>query len=83
MGPVHKLNGQTEKCIIDQVDAIVSRAKQRIRFSYRVINPQPRPTVFLPVSFGKHFFSAVKNVLVACWQNPHKAPVAKLEHREL
>lgn len=38
--PACKLNGETEKCIIDQVDAKVSRSQHGIRFRYRVINPQ-------------------------------------------
>lgn len=40
VGPACKLNGETEKCIIDQGDAKVSRSQHRIRFRYRVINPQ-------------------------------------------
>lgn len=45
-GPGCKLNGQTEKCIIDEGDAKMSRSKHRIRFKYRVINP-PSTTLSL------------------------------------
>lgn len=40
VGPARKLNGETEKCIIDQDDAKVSRSQHGIGFRHRVINPQ-------------------------------------------
>lgn len=73
-GPGCKLNGQTEKCIIDEGDAKVSRSKHRIRFKYRVINPPSTrlsavffhpvlPLFFLFSYFGKKKpYSALRKI---------------------
>lgn len=58
-GPGCKLNGQTEKCIIDEGDAKVSHSKHRIRLKYRVINP-PSATLSAGLPYFIYLFFWVK-----------------------
>lgn len=73
-----KLNGETEKCIIDRGDAKVSRSQHGIRFKSGVINPQARGK---PEELTRSFsdlcsfvlpptsFRVEKNRSLACRQN--------------